>query len=77
MRHKDLEQGQEFTLEGGLYEVIAVWGRIIYCYVLDKRGRRIEDVDDLYEGYKTTMFSDMRFHREHYTQEDKELDDLL
>lgn len=86
MRLTDLKTGDVFQLEGAHYETIAVWGRIVYCYVLAPTGfdkpMRIPDPEDLTgDAFLTTMFSDMRFEREHLTDEerryDAEVNDLL
>lgn len=89
MRLTDLTPGAHFKLEGGDYEVqyISPSGRIVIAYVLGaKKTRpgiypaafRQPDPKDLTgDEFLTTAFSDLRFNREHETEEDRELDLLL
>lgn len=60
----DLEKGDVFELEGGLYEVQMLGERIILAFVLDGSLDRVPDELDS-TGYKTTAFSDLRYYREH------------
>lgn len=80
MRLTDLTPGHIFPLEGGLFETkyVSPSGRIVMAYVLDDVAKRVPDPEDLTgDAYLTTVFSDLRFNREHETPEDLELDDLL
>lgn len=79
MIFQDLERGAHFMLEGARYEVQALGERIILAYVLDKRGQRQYDPDDVVgDKYLTTAFSDLRFNREHETPEDRaRFEDLI
>ena len=87
MRLTDLKPGDTFQLEGGHYEVqsISPSGRVCIAFVLANiKGtlQRIPDPDDLTgDVFKTTFFSDLRFEREHLTEEervaDAELKNLL
>lgn len=75
--HNFLIPGQVFKLEGNLHEVDYVnpSGRLVMCYVLDKKGRRIFDPEDLIgEDYVKEVFSDLRYYREYPLIEE---DDLL
>ncbi len=76
MRIHDLKRGDLFELEGGNYETWMVGERVILAFVLDEFLERIPDPDAI-DGYKSTAFSDLRFNREHYTDEDALLDSLL
>lgn len=60
----DLEKGEVFELEGGLYEVMQVGDRIILAYELDGALDRIPDLAAA-DGWKSTAFSDLRYYREH------------
>lgn len=88
MRLTDLKPGDVFKLEGGHYEVdyVSPSGRIVMAYVLNQamaamdkpKYARIPDPNDLTgDQFLTTVFSDLRFNREHETDEDRELDNLL
>jgi hypothetical protein len=60
----DLERGDVFELEGGIYEVDTVDDRIIIAYVLDGALDRIPD-NNFPDGWKLTAFSDLRYWKEH------------
>lgn len=78
MKLTDLEPLQPFELDGQKYECIEVYpgGRIAACYELDEDGKYIPTgkPDD---PYKIRLVSDIRFNRQHETDEDRELENLL
>lgn len=84
----DLNKGDVFTLEGGHYEVdyVSPSGRIVMCFVLNQAKaamdapvyERLLDPNDVVgDTYVTTVFSDLRFNREHETQEDRDARDVI
>lgn len=80
MRLTDLNPGDKFDLDGQPLEVdfISPSGRVCMAYVLDGNGKRVNDPDDLVgDQYQQIVFSDTRFNRQHETQYDKDLDDIL
>lgn len=78
MKLTDLEPLQTFELDGQKYECVEVYtgGRIAACYELDENGNYIPTgkPDD---PYKIRLVSDIRFNRQHETDEDRELENLL
>lgn len=79
MRFSDLKKGDVFQLEGGLYEVATLGERIVIAYVLgqtvhDEYLRTYDPKDLAGTEYLTTAFSDMRFEREHLTDEERQYD---
>lgn len=83
MRLSDLKPGDVFKLEGQDYEVerISPSGRVCIAYILyNIKGtlQRVPDPDDLTgDVFKTTFFSDLRFEREHLTDEERAADEEL
>lgn len=75
MKLKNLEPLQTFELDGQKYECIEVYsgGRIAACYELDENGNYIPTED----SYKIRLVSDIRFDRQHETEEDRVLEAIL
>ncbi len=75
MKLKNLEPLQTFELDGQKYECIEVYpgGRIAACYELDESGNYIPSGD----SYKIHLVSDIRFDRQHETEEDRVLEAIL
>lgn len=75
MKLKNLEPLQTFELDGQKYECIEVYpgGRIAACYELDENGNYIPYED----SYKMRLVSDIRFDRQHETEEDRVLEAIL
>jgi hypothetical protein len=75
MKLKNLEPLQTFELDGQKYECIEVYpgGRIAACYELDENGNYIPSGD----SYKIRLVSDIRFDRQHETEEDRVLEAIL
>ncbi|CCZ08594.1 uncharacterized protein BN783_00531 [Odoribacter sp. CAG:788] len=78
MQLTDLTPPQIFELDGRKYECIRVYpgGRVASCYELNENGSYIE-TGKPEDPYKIRLVSDIRFNRQHQTDEEREVEQEL